>query len=183
MWIMAQEKVKLLLADAGARLVGNVALVDRAGNLISVITIVQWMFSGVKTRHWGILPLPGVSDDDVSQASQYGLMMLSALSGGGFSELQPQIVRAGGVKIKPFLVLTDRTGNKLFAKWAKFITAHPQSRQALLKAFNIYLFVAIWFISPIVYILHLISLPLKIRQIRKDKIYFQGAALADGEHV
>lgn len=48
MWIMAQEKVKTLLKNANSNLVGNIALVDRAPNLISVITIVKWMFSGEK---------------------------------------------------------------------------------------------------------------------------------------
>lgn len=41
-------KIKTLLKEANSQLVGNVALVDRVGNLISVITIVEWMFSGVK---------------------------------------------------------------------------------------------------------------------------------------
>jgi hypothetical protein len=48
MWVMAQEKVKALLKQNNAFLKGNIALVDRVGNLISVITIVEWMFSGVK---------------------------------------------------------------------------------------------------------------------------------------
>lgn len=62
MWVMAQEKIKVLLRDANAKLVGNVALVDRVGNLISVITIVNWMFSGVKKKYLGFFPLPGVSE-------------------------------------------------------------------------------------------------------------------------
>ena len=56
MWIMAQEKVKTLLHQNEAQLVGNIALVDRAPNLISVITIVEWMFSGVKKKYLGIFP-------------------------------------------------------------------------------------------------------------------------------
>ena len=60
MWIMAQEKIKALLKQNGANLKGNIALVDRVGNLISVITIVEWMFSGVKKKYLGIFPLPGV---------------------------------------------------------------------------------------------------------------------------
>ncbi len=176
MWIIAQEKVKTMLKDAGARLVGNIALVDQAGNLISVITIVGWMFSGIKKKHWGVLPLPGVSQKDVEGASGFGAMILAALMAGNYDLLQPQIVEGGGVRIKPFLVLTDRTGNKLFAKWARLIVGHPNSRPMLLKLFNIYLFLAIWLISPIVYILHVITLPLKIKQISRDRNYFQGVA-------
>ncbi len=50
MWVMAQEKIKVLLLQNNAQLKGNIALVDRVGNLISVITIVEWMFSGVKKK-------------------------------------------------------------------------------------------------------------------------------------
>ncbi|NND87981.1 MAG: dialkylresorcinol condensing enzyme DarA, partial [Flavobacteriaceae bacterium] len=39
MWVMAQEKMKRLLKDCNAKLVGNIALVDRNINHISVITI------------------------------------------------------------------------------------------------------------------------------------------------
>ncbi|WP_338039228.1 hypothetical protein [Maribacter litopenaei] len=48
MWIMAQEKMKKLLLDAEAKLVGHIALVDRNINHISVITIAHWMFSRKK---------------------------------------------------------------------------------------------------------------------------------------
>ena len=44
MWIMAQEKVKKLLVANKAKLVGNIALVDRNLNHISVITICSKIF-------------------------------------------------------------------------------------------------------------------------------------------
>src|SRR5690606_19876732 len=69
MWIMAQEKVKKLLVENEAKLVGNIALVDRNINHISVITIVHWMMGGKKTRLFGIFPKPGVSDSDIVAAS------------------------------------------------------------------------------------------------------------------
>src|SRR5688500_5654014 len=43
MWLGAQEKVKRRLLEANARLVGHIALVDRSGNLTSLITILRWM--------------------------------------------------------------------------------------------------------------------------------------------
>ena len=56
MWINAQEKIKLRLKFAGARLVGNIVFKDRNPNLISGITIQHWMFSGKKDRLLGIFP-------------------------------------------------------------------------------------------------------------------------------
>lgn len=48
MWIQAQEKMKVLLNNVQAKLVGNIVLIDRHINHVSVITIEKWMFSGKK---------------------------------------------------------------------------------------------------------------------------------------
>src|SRR5690606_28901656 len=69
MWALAQDKVKVLLQQLDATLVGNIALTDRHHNLISVVTIVDWLFSGVKRRAYGIFPRPGVSDQEIKGAS------------------------------------------------------------------------------------------------------------------
>lgn len=174
MWIMAQEKIKVLLRKANANLVGNVALVDRVGNLISVITIVEWMFSGVKKKYLGIFPLPGVSDKDIQESSQFGEIMLDSLQKNNFTELQPKLVNAGAVKISSYLVTVDKTANKIFNKWSNIIYKNQKNRKQLLKVFNVYLFLAIWLISPIVYILHLITYPLKLKSIKKETQYYQG---------
>ncbi len=174
MWIMAQEKIKVLLRKANANLVGNVALVDRVGNLISVITIVEWMFSGVKKKYLGIFPLPGVSEKDIQESSQFGEIMLDSLQQNNFAQLQPKLVNAGAVKISSYLVTVDKTANKIFNKWSNIIYKNQKNRKQLLKVFNVYLFLAIWLISPIVYILHLITYPLKLKSIKKETQYYQG---------
>ena len=174
MWIMAQEKIKVLLRKANANLVGNVALVDRVGNLISVITIVEWMFSGVKKKYLGIFPLPGVSEKDIQESSLFGEIMLDSLQQNNLAQLQPKLVDAGAVKISSYLVTVDKTANKIFNKWSNIIYKNQKNRKQLLKVFNVYLFLAIWLISPIVYILHLITYPLKLKSIKKETQYYQG---------
>ncbi|GAA3723860.1 MULTISPECIES: dialkylrecorsinol condensing enzyme DarA [Flavobacterium] len=174
MWIMAQEKIKVLLRKANGKLVGNVALVDRVGNLISVITIVEWMFSGVKKKYLGIFPLPGVSEKDIQESSQFGEIMLDSLQQNNLAQLQPKLVDAGAVKISSYLVTVDKTANKIFNKWSNIIYKNQKNRKQLLKVFNVYLFLAIWLISPIVYILHLITYPLKLKSIKKETQYYQG---------
>lgn len=174
MWIMAQEKSKVLLQEANAELVGNVALVDRVGNLISVITIVEWMFSGVKKKYLGIFPLPGVSDKDIQESDKFGEVILSHFNQNKLNELQPKLVAIGGVKISPYLVTVDKTANKIFNKWSNLIYKNQKNRKKLLKLFYVYLFLAIWLISPIVYILHLITYPIKLKKIKKETQYYQG---------
>ncbi|MBE8724938.1 dialkylrecorsinol condensing enzyme DarA [Flavobacterium hungaricum] len=174
MWIMAQEKIKALLKEANANLVGNIALVDRVGNLISVITIVEWMFSGVKKKYLGIFPLPGVSEKDIKESDQFGEIILDAVHQNKLPDLQPKLVSAGAVKISSYLVTVDKTANKIFNKWSNIIYKNQKKRKTLLKVFNVYLFLAIWLISPIVYILHLITYPLKLKTIKKETLYYQG---------
>ena len=177
MWVMAQEKVKALLKQNNAKLKGNVALVDRAGNLVSVITIVRWMFSGVKRKYLGIFPLPGVSDEDIAASGRFGTLMLAALREDKLDELQPKLVAADGVRIRPYLAMLDKTANKVFGKWAGFIYKKKETRKLWLKAFNLYLFLAIWLISPIVYILYAFSYPLRLAGIKKATKYYQGVNL------
>ncbi|WP_456313780.1 hypothetical protein [Pseudomonas shirazensis] len=174
MWIMAQEKIKVLLKDANAQLVGNVALVDRVGNLISVITIVEWMFSGVKKKYLGIFPLPGVSDKDIQESEKFGKVMLSEFQQNNLTNLQPKLLAIDAVKISPYLVTVDKTANKIFNKWSNLIYKNKNNRKRLLKLFNVYLFLAIWLISPIVYILHLITYPIKLKKIKKETQYYKG---------
>jgi len=181
MWVMAQEKTKRLLRDAGANLVGNIALVDRHINHISLITIVHWMMKGKKDSYLGIFPKPGVSDEDIIHSSRFGIPILKYLKNGDFSSLQSELVRLEAIRIKPLLVFIDKRGNFIFSKWSKKIRekGFPKdpARRPWLKAFNYYLAFALWFIAPVVSILFLIlSLPFYF-QMRKSIEYYQSTNL------
>ena len=174
MWVMAQEKMKVLLKETNSKLVGNIALVDRNINHVSVITIVEWMFSGVKKKYLGIFPKPGVSEKDITESVKFGEVINMQLKLNSFENLQEKLVAMDAVKIRPFLVEMDRKANKMFKMWANTIISKEKYRKHLLKAFNIYLLVAIWLISPIVYILYLLLYPIKAIKIRKEKAYYKG---------
>ncbi|MEJ0082811.1 MAG: hypothetical protein WDM78_18080 [Puia sp.] len=52
------EKIKPVLKSMDARLVGNMALVDRHHNFVSFVTIFHWMFKAKKDRFLNIFPFP-----------------------------------------------------------------------------------------------------------------------------
>ncbi|MEX1192650.1 MAG: dialkylresorcinol condensing enzyme DarA [Brumimicrobium sp.] len=174
MWVMAQEKVKALINKCGGKLVSNVSFVDRNINHISVITIVHWMFKGKKTRMLGIFPKPGVSKEDISSASKFGELVLDALKKDSYKELQKKIVDKGGVLTKPFLILMDQKANKMFALWSKFVLRNNKSRSVKLFLFNIYLWIAIWLISPIVFVIFLVTYPFRMKKIKNEFNYYLG---------
>ncbi len=174
MWVMSHEKVKKLIAEANGNLVGNVSFVDRHINHISVITIVHWMFSGKKTKLYGIFPKPGVAQRDIDAASKFGEIILKNIEKNDFKGLPNKLYDAGGVLTKPFLVLMDQKANKMFSLWSKFVLSKNKNRSFKLFLFKIYLWLAIWIISPIVFLLFLITYPIKKRKIDREMNYYRG---------
>lgn len=174
MWAFAQEKVKVLLKDVNAHLVGNIALTDRNINLISVITVVDWMFSGVKRKTYGFLPLPGVSAQEINESVKFGNTILPFLQRNNYTGLQEQLLAKGAVEFRWFLLSMDKKANKMFTIWSNLILKNPAKRKTLLKVFKGYLFAAIWVLSPIVHLIELILFPITYFSIQKKKKYFQG---------
>ena len=181
MWIMAQEKVKKLIKECDAKLVGNIALVDRHINHISVITIVQWMFTGVKKKYLGVFPKPGVSEKDINESSKFGKVILECVLANDYGVLQGRLLEKGAVEIKSFLVLIDKRANVFFGKWARLIHSKggigSPKRDVWLKIFNYYLLFAIWMIAPIVFILFLLAYIPFLRRINRDKKYYSSIEL------
>lgn len=174
MWLLAQEKLKRTLKEADAKLVGNVALVDHAPNLISVVTIVDWMFTGIKRKYLGIFPLPGVSEEDIVGSEKFGRIIQKHLDKGSLADLQPELVTNDAVLIKPFLLSVDQKGNRIFSKWAAIMDKYPKSRKLHLKLFNVYLLIALYVVSPIVFIFHILTYPFWRKSFLKEKHYYQG---------
>ena len=175
MWVMAQEKVKELLIQCKGKLVGNIALVDRNVNLVSVVTIVDWMFTGLQRKLYGIFPKPGISPEEIEDSIRFGKTIQNHLDSGDYIELQTNLVAQGAVEIRHFLVSMDKKANRLFSIWSNLIlNSKAEKRSFLLKCFNVYLLVAIWLISPIVHLIHLITYPINYKKIRRDKTYFEG---------
>ncbi|MFK7059453.1 hypothetical protein [Flavobacterium oreochromis] len=173
MWALAQEKVKKQLKQLGAVLKGNIVLVDRNINHISVITIVQWMFSGKKEKYLGIFPKPGVSQNEIQNSDKFGTVILSFLKDNSLN-LQEELIKNQAVEIRPFLIEMDQKANKMFEIWSNFIIKKKKTRPFWLKVFNYYLFIAIWLISPLVYLIYLLKRPFINTKIKKLKSYYQG---------
>lgn len=176
MWMLSQEKLKVYLKNLGAKLVGNIALVDRHDNYTSVLTILRWLTTGQKEKS-GILPAAGVSDEEIAGSVKYGNIIEKHFSSGNLSGLQPDLVKNGAVEIRPFLVRVEKVGNKIFTVWSNLIIKKKEKRPLLIKFFKVYLMAAIWIISPVVLVLHLLTTPIFWFKRQKQKTYLQGINL------
>lgn len=175
MWINAQEKNKKLLREAGAQLVGNIALFDRHPNHLSYVTIFHWLGTGKKDRKWGIFPRPGVAPKDIAGASVFGATVNRHLQAGNWGGLQPELVKQKAVEVKYSLMYIERKAGKIFKKWVAIIRKYPQNRKKILVAYKYYLAVALLVASPIILLVDLILVrPFSQKKIRRQMDYYAG---------
>jgi hypothetical protein len=181
MWLNAQESVKLMLKSTGAKLTGNIALIDRAPNLVSVATIVGWLFYNKKENFFGILPPSGISEKDITEASRFGLTILEALNTNEFVNLQSKLVAQGGVMMVKTLVNLELRAKLIFRKWAQFISAKggtgDPKRRVRTKIFAWYLPIGLLVLSPIAYTLSNLIMLLMPGKAKKQREYFEGVEL------
>ncbi|MDR3350310.1 MAG: flavodoxin-like domain-containing protein [Prevotellaceae bacterium] len=162
MWVMAHEKICSYLRNAAGKPAGNIVLQDRHPNLISVMTIIRWLFYGKKERT-GLLPAAGISAGDLAHAALFGKIIGGALRSGQWSDLQEQLRAAGAARCKPSIVFMEKTGYRIFGLWAKFILRKSKNNAArrnfLLKLFKYYLFVVLYLIAPVGLIFFYLAYP------------------------
>ena len=181
MWLNSQESVKKMLLDAGGKLVGNVPLIDKTTNLVSAVTIVHWMLTGNKTRKYGFLPLPGVSDEDIKGVAKIGSILNNSLRENKLDEFQKEVVKAGAVNINPNILFIEERAKKIFVMWASLIKKKEQkngSRAFWVKFFKVYLLVALFGVSPILLTVYNILIrPFTSESLKKKKEYFYSTEL------
>ena len=176
MWLMSQEKIKKRIHNIGGNIVGNIALSDKAKNLISVFTISYWMFRGKKQSLFNIFPLPGVNDKEIENASVFGNIILEHVNIGTVEKLQTQLLENKAVKIYTDLMFIEKKANRIFNLWAKFIRNNSnygsKKRCIFLNLFIIYLFTALYVISPFISIFLFLTKSFRIKSIGREISYF-----------
>jgi hypothetical protein len=174
MWISAMERIKKILKEAGAKLAGNIALVDKHANFVSFVTIFYWMFKGKKERYLNIFPKPGVSDADIDHCKIYGNSIEKYLAKGNYDGMQDELVGQKAVVVKYNLMFIESKAKRIFAIWAGVI-AKRKNKTAWLVAFKYYLIIALFIAAPIILTVDAIFFkPFLSRRIRKQKQYYSG---------
>ncbi|MES2590665.1 MAG: hypothetical protein V4608_02185 [Bacteroidota bacterium] len=174
MWIAAQEKVRNLLKEADANLIGNIVLKDKHDNLASAVSILHWMLNGKKEKLWGVFPLPGISENDIKQSSVFGEVVNKRFKENNYLKLQEELVGKGAVEVKANMMFIEPRAKKIFTIWAKAIVK-KKNRALWLQLFKYYLLFALFIVSPIVVLINtLIIRPLSTKKNKIDKEYYLG---------
>jgi hypothetical protein len=169
MWLNAYVRIRKSLKDAGGKLVGNIALVDKHLNPVSFITIFYWMLTGKKERYLNIFPKPGVSDEDISNTAVFGSTVARHLENNKWEYLQQELLDQKAVVVKYPLMFIEGKAKFIFAAWARFI-AKRNNKAPWISAFKYYLFVALFLGAPILLILDAIFIkPFSGKRIKAKK--------------
>jgi hypothetical protein len=172
MWAMAQRRMREYIRQAGGRYAGFISLQDRAANLVSVITVVRWLFYNKKaaTR---LLPAAGISPGDMEHAEVFGHIIRDALERGDFAGLQAALMRERAVTFLPTVWFIEKNGYRLWGQWAKFIIAKGSYRDAgrtpYLRLFCVYLFFVLYVVSPVGMIFFFLTWPFRRASLRKAR--------------
>jgi hypothetical protein len=151
MWMMAQEKMKLLLNDCGARLIDNVVLTDPSATLLTLVTTPYWLLTGRKR----LLSLPpaGIDDNSIERAQRFGCALRDGLRQD--AERRPAAMLQGlsACVANPRLYLSERAGTRSFHLWGKLLRAAggpgAPLRKPLLMAYVVFLILLILSVVPL----------------------------------
>lgn len=176
MWLMAQEQMKTLLAALGAKLVGNVALVDEAGSLGSFLATPVWMMTGKRGPHLGgLIPRGGVAPDKIAASSRFGERIAQALAAG--APLDEGLLKGlGAVKVNDRLIASEKTARRSFLIWGRLLRSlGPQghwARQAVLVVYIAFLVLMLASVVPTTMILKTLLRPFTRGRVARQVEYY-----------
>ena len=164
MWVQSLACVQRRIESLGGTLTGNIVFIDRAPNLVSVVSIAHWMFSGKKDRLWGIFPSPGVAAADIEGAARWGELLGEALRQNRLDNLAKNLTSLGAAESNDPLARMEKRGKKIFLLWAKAMIRYPEKRKLLLNLFFVELIVGIVILSPLYSLANMVTSMFKRKQ-------------------
>lgn len=163
MWLLAQERVKNHLKRLGGTLIGNIALVDKAGAGLSFLSTPAWMFSGSKGPYPLGIPNAGVDEQEIHRADRFGNAIVNRFKND--EALDDTVLRGlNAVKINVKLIATEKIATRSFYLWGKLFlmcgrpNGFPRTLLALIYA--AFLITMILTVVPINFLLKKLLSPL-----------------------
>ncbi len=170
MWIMAQEKMKHLLSDIGARLIDNVVLTDQGKSLYTFVTTPRWMLTGKKDAFW-FFPKAGVAENDIEESSRFGLALSSALAEDKEQQEGSMLNNLGAANVNGKLIATEHIAHRSFRIWSRLIqkagAPNSQGRNVVISIYAVFLFILVCTVVPLNMLIRKIIAPFRKESIAK----------------
>ena len=151
MWVNAQKRLLEYFKEHQVKHVGNLVFADPNTNLISVLTVLKYLTTGVK-KPFKLLPPYGVSNKDFNRLNVFGEILKTTFENNNWNQLQKEFVNQKGVSIHFALRTTELAAGRIFKAWSAFIlkkgAAGNPARKGRLLIYQFYLLFLIFFISP-----------------------------------
>jgi hypothetical protein len=177
MWLMAQEKMKQLIAAAQGRLLDNIALVDSGSSLLTFITTPRWLLSGNKGRSDGWLPVAGVSEQEIAASARFGRALAQALEQGLERGDAPLLQGLRAVTIDSRLLPSEKIGTRSFMLWGKLLRwvgkSGSPARKPVLFVYVVFLVSLIITVVPVTMLLRTLFRPLMRKSLARQQEYFE----------
>ena len=152
MWIMAQEKMKVLLEKLNAKLIDNVVLTDQGKGIYSFVTTPRWLLTGKKDAFW-FFPKAGISQNDIDEASRFGIRLNEALKNDEQKSGKPLLKNLNAVSVDGKLVAAEKIATRSANIWAKLIKLcgdkKTLGRKIAMTFYSAFLVILVFTVVPI----------------------------------
>lgn len=176
MWVLAQEEVKKMLRDAGARLSDHVALVDPSPSLATFITTPRWMLTGRRDAFLG-LPPAGIPDGNLAACARFGRALAGPLAAGRLDGTCPALTGLAAAAVDPALLASEKIGRRSFKVWSKLVRAAGPpghlGRRPVLAVYVVFLILMIVTVVPVSLLLRALAAPLLRARLEAQAAFYE----------
>lgn len=171
MWLQAQEKMKGLLENLGARLLDNVVLIDQGKSLYTFVTTPRWLLTGKKDAFRGFPPA-GIAPSEISAASRFGERLAAAVADDCELGEGPLLGNLNAVNVNGKLIASEKIAHRSFMIWSRLIkkAGLPGSRRRklVITIYVIFLLFMILSVVPLNILLRKVIYPFRKETIDRD---------------
>ncbi len=176
MWVIAQESMKKMLQNVGARLIDNVALTDQGGSVLSLITLPTYMLTG-KKDYFSFLKPAGIKEEEIIACERFGKRLNKALKEDREKETAPMLTNLGAAVVNAKLVATEKIATRSFRIWSKLIkkagAKYSLGRKVVITIYVVFLLLLIVTVIPLNIIARKILNIFQKEKLKKMEAYYE----------
>jgi hypothetical protein len=177
MWLMAQERMKEKLANLGARLIDNAALVDVADMWTTFISTPMWMLTGKRGPFLGgRVPRAGIPAEEIKRAARFGEAIARQLPQRRADDYSPMFSGLGAVKVSESLIASEPIVRRSFRAWGGLLRLLGRResipRRLVLVLYVLFLITLILTVVPISAIVKALLKPLTRARTQRQRAYY-----------